>query len=414
MSLLLKNVLLEDGYEEVNGVVRTNTVTKDILIEDGKISHIDDCIERDGEVIDAKGQLLLPSLRDMHVHLDKTFFGGDWPAPTIPEQGIFTRIAEEEAILSDLYPTAEERTRLMIDTYIQNGHTHIRTHVNIDPTMELKHLEKTKAVLESYGDQITYEMVAFPQHGLLRNGEAFLKLFEKALTMGVNHVGWVDPANVDLNISQSAPLLFELAEKYNLDIDMHLHDPNTLGLFELHRVLDEIENRQFKQDVTIGHAFCLASISKAELEDITRRLAKHSVDITTSVAMGNIPLTIPLDYLYDHGVQVSLGHDSLIDHWSPFETADTIQKLNFIAKRFNWLDEIKLGQSLKYATGGLTTLNDKGEKLWPNVGDEANVILTDAVSSAHFIARKCLISTVVPKGKVIHQQEINLKGADQG
>ncbi len=47
---------------------------------------------------------------------------------------------------------------------------------------------------------------------------------------------------------------------------------------------------------------------------------------------------------------------------------------------------------------------------WPKVGDRANAILVDAVSSAHLIARKYPISTVIAQGVVVHQVEMVQKG----
>lgn len=417
MKLLIKNARLEIGYDYLgDSVVGTKTAIKDVLIERGIFVEITDQLEvADIDTIDAKGQLLLPSLREMHVHLDKTFFGGDWSAPTMPVNGIFTRISEENDMLPDLFATAEEHTRYMIEHYIANGHTHIRTHVNVDPTMKTSHVEKTKRILDEYQDKITYEIVAFPQHGLLRNGEEFLSVFEESLKMGVTHIGGVDPATIDHNINGVLEQTFDWAEKYGLAIDIHLHDGDTLGSFEIHRIIDQIEERNFLGKVTISHAFALAGISRVELADLVSRMAKNNVDVASSIAIGaSAAITLPIRYLYETGVPVSLGHDSLIDHWSPFGTGDTIQKLNMTAKRFNWIDEWHLGQSLKFATGGITPLNEEGQQVWPRINDAANLILVDAVSSAHLIARQCPISTVLSKGAIIYQDNFELRGGYRG
>ena len=67
---------------------------------------------------------------------------------------------------------------------------------------------------------------------------------------------------------------------------MHLHERNTLGAFEIHRLLDEIERQPFKQNVTVSHAFALADLQPAELEFLVKRMAKLKVGVTTTVAMG--------------------------------------------------------------------------------------------------------------------------------
>jgi cytosine/adenosine deaminase-related metal-dependent hydrolase len=412
LTLLLKNVRLETGYlYDQTFVTATETKIVDVLIENGKFVEIAPTIKaNDAEVVDAKEQLLVPSFKEMHTHIDKTYFGGEWKAPTPATEGIFTRLKEEATLLPKQLDVAEERAHAMVQHYIKNGHTHIRTHVNVDPQIETKHIEIVKRVLESYEDRITYEIVAFPQHGILRNGPEFLTILEKALQMGATHIGGVDPASMDRNSGEVLKTTFQLAEKYDVEIDIHLHDRNTLGEFEIHQILNEIERRSFNKEVTISHAFAFADLPQQALDNLIDRVAAHNVGVTTTVPMGAGPITIPVKYMYDRGVKVSFGHDSLIDHWSPFGSGDTIQKLNQFVQRFGYIDEWHIGQSLKYATGGLTPLNDEGEQQWPKVGDTANALLVDAVSSAHLIARQCPISTVISKGNIIHEEEIELKG----
>ena len=162
--------------------------------------------------------------------------------------------------------------------------------------------------------------------------------------------------------------------------------------------------------MTISHAFALADLPQDALDQLIEQMARNHVELTTSVPIGAGPITIPVKYLDDCGVKVSFGHDSLMDHWSPFGSGDTIQKLNQFVQRFGYIDERSLGQSLKYATGGITPLCEEGRYQWPNVGDGANALLVDAISSAHMIARQAPISTVISQGKVIHEQEIEIRG----
>lgn len=412
MTLLLKNVRLETGYlYEQSFVTATETRVFDVLIENGEFMEISPTIKAaNATVVDAKKQLLVPSFKEMHTHIDKTYFGGEWKAPTPATEGIFTRIKEEAVLLPKQLGAAEERAHAIVRHYIKNGHTHIRTHVNVDPQMEIKHMEIAKHVLESYRDHITYEIVAFPQHGVLRNGQAFLAALEKALQLGATHLGGVDPASIDRNSREVIKTTFQLAEKYDAAIDIHLHERNTLGKFTILQILSEIEQRSFNKEVTISHAFALADLPKQSLDQLIDSMAANDVGVTTTVPIGAGPITIPVKYLYDKGVKVSFGHDSLIDHWSPFGSGDTLQKLNQFIQRFGYIDEWHIGQSLKYATGGLTPLDDAGEQQWPKVGETANGLLVDAVSSAHLIARQCPISTVISKGRIIYEEEIELKG----
>lgn len=413
MKLLLKNVRLETGYQFSNGnVIKTETDIFDVLIENGVFLEISDIIleTKNYTIVDAKQQLLVPSFIEKHTHLDKTYFGKEWIAPMPTKGGIFSRMDEEALMLPQELDNVEKYADNMIKHYIRNGHTHIRTHVNVDPHIKTEHIQKIKNVLANYDDIITYEIVAFPQHGLLRNGTDFLEVMDEALALGVTHIGGVDPAMVDRNINKFWDTILDYAEKYDIGIDIHLHDKNTLGAFEINRLIDKVEQRNFKNDITISHAFALADLSDNDFTSLISRMKKQNIHIASTVAMGPVPITVPIYKLKESGIDVSVVHDSLIDHWSPFGTGDSIEKMNYVVERFGITDEYGLSQSLSFITGGITPLDEKGHRVWPQVGDCANCLLVDAISSAHMIARRTPISTVISSGKIIHQEKLDLKG----
>ena len=411
-TLLLKNVRLEEAFEHENEhIVATRTAIYDVLIEDGRVKEVGKniLVTENVEVLDAQQQLLVPSFREMHIHIDKTYFGGEWQAPRPITKGILTRIEEEQTLLPKQLPTAAYRAEEMVKWLIAQGHTHIRSHCNVDPQIGTKHIEITKQVLEKYKDQITYDIVAFPQHGLLRSNVE--GLIREAMTMGATLVGGVDPSIVDRNIEKSLQTTMQIAQDYNTGIDIHIHTVNTLGEFEFYKLIDLTKQAKKEGQVTISHAMALADLAQPQLENLVQAMAAVQMDVTTTVPIGINRSTIPIPYLYDKGVKVSVGHDSLTDHWSPYGTGNTITKLNVMAERFRFMDEYALSRAWKYASGGITPLNDEGERVWPKVGDVANMLLVDGVSTAHVVARRCPISTVISQGNIIHQQEVGeLKG----
>lgn len=413
MSLLLKNVRLETGYQyDGKTVVATTTQIKDIYIEKQQFQVIDKQIKCEADVVyDASGQLLVPSFKEMHGHVDKTYFSGPWKAVVPTTKGIFSRFEEEQRILPQQLGVLKERGREMILHYIREGHTHIRTHINVDPVVQTKHVEQIRALFDEFKEQITFELVAFPQHGILRNGIAFEAVLEEALQLGVTHIGGVDPASIDGDSQRVMALIISLAKKYDLGIDLHLHEGNTLGAYEMHQLLHWAEKLQFKNEITFSHAFALADLDQNDFQKLLERFLKHRVNIATTVPIGSGPITMPIAAIHQAGVPVAFGHDSLVDHWSPFGSGDMREKINRYNERFGIIDECGLGQSLKYATGGINSLTAAGHYQWPKVGDPANALLVDAMSSAHLVARRCPISTVISKGKIIHQEEIELKGA---
>ena len=78
----LDNVLLETGFDYENGVaVQTRTARQTVEIQDGKIVALRENKQHPDATLphyDAGGKLMLPTTRDMHIHLDKTFYGGPW------------------------------------------------------------------------------------------------------------------------------------------------------------------------------------------------------------------------------------------------------------------------------------------------------------------------------------------------
>lgn len=411
MSLLLKNVLLEQSYAYENDcVTHTNTALFDLLIEDGYFTQIAPSItELADKVIDAQGQLLLPALRDMHIHLDKTYFSDTWQAPIKPTNGILSRIEQERHLLIKQLPTMKARAVKLIEHLIANGHVHIRSHCNVDSTIGTRHIEMLHDVLESFTPHITYELVAFPQHGLLHDDA--VNLMKKALQLGATHVGALNPITVDQDLYRSLQKTVELALAYQKGIDLHLHDGGSLGLYELRVLCDILEQYAFPYDVTISHAFALADASEAELRAIMAKLHQHRIAITTTVPFHATRRTIPIPTLDDGGIAVYVGHDSLMDHWSPFGSGSTLQKLQQLAQCFGYNDEQSIGQVLRYGTGHITPLSSDGTLIWPQVGQPATAMLIDAVSSAHAIARICPISTVLHNGHVTFEQHVDLQGA---
>ena len=79
------------------------------------------------------------------------------------------------------------------------------SHCNIDQIIQLEHLFITKAAIERFNGKLEADIVAFPQHGLLRSNCE--ELMRQAMRQGATIVGGVDPGTFDENIEK---LLFLL------------------------------------------------------------------------------------------------------------------------------------------------------------------------------------------------------------
>lgn len=395
----LTNVKLETGYTyEEAKISQTETGICSLLIEDGRIKRIISGIAQEEGTLtfDANRLLVLPAFEEMHIHIDKTYYSGPWKA-CMPAENIFTRFNEEKTILPKQLATAQDRAENMLELLLRNGATNIRTHCNVDPVIGLRNLEATLAALGTYKDRLSGRIVAFPQHGLLRSNS--MQLVKDAMRMGAQLVGGVDPATVDNDIEKSLHTIMDIAVEFNADVDIHLHDANNLGTFTMKRLASLTEEAGWQGRVTISHALGLGGVTDKEAEEVAERLAALKIDITSTVPIGKQVIPIPL--LDKKGVKVSLGNDSITDHWSPFGTGDMLQKANRLAERFGWSDERSLGKALRFITGGKETLNNEGKRVWPNVGDEASFVLTNATCAAEAVARQTEKRVVMYKGNVV-------------
>lgn len=395
----LTNVKFETGYTyEEAKISQTETEICSLLIEDGRIKRIIAGIAQEEGTLtfDANRLLVLPAFEEMHIHIDKTYYSGPWKA-CMPAENIFTRFNEEKTILPKQLATAQDRAENMLELLLRNGATNIRTHCNVDPVIGLRNLEATLAALGTYKDRLSGRIVAFPQHGLLRSNS--MQLVKDAMRMGAQLVGGVDPATVDNDIEKSLHTIMDIAVEFNADVDIHLHDANNLGTFTMKRLASLTEEAGWQGRVTISHALGLGGVTDKEAEEVAERLAALKIDITSTVPIGKQVIPIPL--LDRKGVKVSLGNDSITDHWSPFGTGDMLQKANRLAERFGWSDERSLGKALRFITGGKETLNNEGKRVWPNVGDEASFVLTNATCAAEAVARQTEKRVVMYKGNVV-------------
>lgn len=396
----LKNARLECGYQIENGrVIGTETGLFHLLIEDGKISKIvkdSESIPHDVPVEDAKGLLVLPSFIEKHVHLDKTLMGDVWRACT-PSSSVTERFENEKKVLPTIATGTRKRAESLLDILLASGSTHVRTHVDIYPEVKLNNLEEVQKALANYSTKLSSEIVAFAQHGLLRSGST--NLVREALRNGAGIVGAVDPATVDNDIEASLVQLVDLAVEANADIDLHLHDPGHLGTFTMKRLAALTKQAGWEGRVALSHAFGLGDVSREEAAELADILRDAGISIVTSVPIDRkMP---PVGLLNERGVEVSVGNDNIFDLWSPLGNGDILERAGRLAERFNWSDEVSLSQTLRYITGGKTPLDEKGNQVWPRVGDTASMVLIDASCSAEAVARRSKRKAVIYKGNVV-------------
>jgi cytosine deaminase len=369
----------------------------DLVIREGRIAAIGLGLAASGiETLDGRGRLLLPGLVESHTHLDKTLWGMPWrpnsAGPTLKDY-----IENERRILREVTVPIARRAGGLLETFIAKGTLYFRSHIDIDPEFGLTHVEAMLALRERYRDIAEMQFVVFPQTGLLiRPGTA--ELMEEALKLGVETVGGLDPAGIDRDPIRHLETVFGLATKYGRGVDIHLHDREESGVWQIERIADFTAASGLKGKVMVSHAYCLGQVPRARIEKLAQRLADLDISLMTSApADTEIP---PATWLREVGVNLCCGSDGIRDAWSPFGTGDMLERAMLLAYRLDWSKDEMLAAALAAVTDNgakALSLRDYGIA----GGHPANLVLIDAETVGGAVLRRPAERVVIARGKIV-------------
>ncbi|PYF76753.1 amidohydrolase [Pedobacter nutrimenti] len=395
----LKNVRLETGFEyEGDEVIHTKTALFSVVVSEGKIKSISANSPNDAMAYDAKGLLMLPAFKDMHIHLDKTFYGGQWQATRRRTGGVKGMIALEQQILPQMLQSSTAHAEKLIELLQSKGSSFARSHVNIEPTSKLESLKNLQKALENKKDSFGAELVAFPQHGVFYTDS--VPYLKDAVQMGIDFIGGLDPYSIDGSIEKTIDFTVQLALDHGKGIDIHLHESGESGLKTVEYLIKKVnENPALKGKTYISHCFVLGKLEKTKQEEIAEQLGAANMGIVSTIPFGGLIMPIPV--LYKHNVTVLTGNDSIIDHWNTWGSGSVLQKANLMAQLYGYSTEFLLSRSLKLATANVLPLDDKGVQQWPKAGDVADVVLVEASCSAEAVSRISPVKSLITKGRVV-------------
>lgn len=402
MSMLIKHAKLR-GHDEL----------VDIRIQDERIAEIGPSLEvRDEVIIDAEGKLTTASFIDPHIHLDKVNIL-DVVRPNI--SGTLTEAIEiiwdkkrtytDEDILS--------RSEDVVLRALKNGTLNIRTHVDVDTVGGLKPLQGILKLREKYHGVVDIQIVAFPQEGILKD-PGCEELLYQAMELGADVVGGM-PAN-EKNPDDSrrhVEIIFEIAEKFNADVDMHVDETDDPFYRTLEMVADETVKRGWQGRVTAGHTCALAAYDDHYARYVIEKLTRAGIHMITN-PVTNLMLQGRNDKqpirrgitrvkeLIDAGLKVSFGQDCVSDTFYPLGSADMLQVANVTAHAA----QMSLPHEIKRVYDMITTdaatimgLSDYGLA----VGKKADLVILDAETERDAIRLSPARRYVIKRGKVVAQ-----------
>lgn len=322
----------------------------DVTVEQGQITSIEPAGSdaASASIVDIAGDMLVPGFVEGHIHLDTSFYGDTWipHRPCTKGFDVHERVAFQAENMAIAAPM-DKRARDQLDLCIGNGTLHMRSHVMVDGSVGLKSLETILAVREDYKDIIDIQLVAFPQSGILKS-PGTPELLDEAIKLGADLVGGLDPASFDRDVNGHLDVVFGVAEKHGVDVDIHLHDAGSMGAFTIEEICARTVALGMQGHVAISHAYGLGDLPSDAARKIAAKIAKSGVSIMTN-APGNHTFP-PVALLRQEGVTVFSGSDNIRDSWWPYGDGDMLHRAEIIGYRSGFYTDEELQSAFDIVT----------------------------------------------------------------
>ncbi|WP_028219763.1 amidohydrolase family protein [Paraburkholderia oxyphila] len=345
------------------------------------------------EVIDLQGHLVLPGFVDGHIHLDKSFVGDRW-RPHRVAATLRERLADEKAALASAAPIAA-RADALIRQAASFGTMAMRSHVDVDATTGLTHLHAVLEAREKWRGIMDIELVAFPQAGVV-SCPGTAEVLDAAAREGADVVGGIDPTTLDGDAEGQLDIVFGIAQKRGVKIDIHLHEPGEQGTEQLHRIAARTQAAGLQGRVAVSHAYALGDVGPDAVARIADALAAAGVSIMTN-APGDRAFP-PILQLRAAGVRVFSGNDNIQDAWWPYGNGDMLQRAMLLGYRSGFYTDEALLVALDMATeAGAAVIGKRDYGLKP--GNEASFLIFKAPNAAAAVAAAPAERVIVRRGQ---------------
>jgi cytosine deaminase len=312
---------------------------QEIGILDGRIVEVS-ADQTAHATLDAAGALVTPALVEPHIHLDAALTVGQ---PRFNTSGsLFEGIAIWGERVQDLtVDDVKERVRTVLRWQLANGVLFVRSHVDVcDP--QLTALRALLELRDEVVGQMTLQLVAFPQQGIVSfpDGE---RLMRRALELGADVVGAIPHFELTREYGErSVKLALALAADQGKLVDIHCDETDDEQSRFLEVMVAETIRLGLEGRVTASHTTAMHSYNSAyayRLINNIRRAGLHMVTnpLDNSTLQGRFD-SYPIrrghtrvKELLAAGVNVCIGHDSIMDPWYPLGYGDPLHAAAVLA-----------------------------------------------------------------------------------
>ena len=275
--------------------------------------------------------ILFPRFVEAHSHIDKSFTWDKFPNLRSNYDGALSVNLEEHKTRTT--KKVLERAEKSLNLAIQNGYRAIRSHIDTyqhqgnDVWTELFKLQK------KYSSKLQLQFVALSplEFWQTENGK---KLANKlSIQKGILGGVVVPPFN-KRETSKLLSKMLLLADKYKLEIDLHIDESTTEPGAGVKVLLEVMDKLNIQVPITCSHLSSILFLEEHEILDLGKKLADKNIKVIA------LPLTnfwllnhkskittlkrpvAPIKQLQKSLVDVSVGSDNVQDPWYPFGNFD--------------------------------------------------------------------------------------------
>jgi cytosine deaminase len=381
------DLIVRDACVLQDGELRT----VDIGIQGTTIAAISTALGADAPELQAAGGLVIPGMIETHIHLDKTCILDRCHIEegTVAEAVRETAAAKRNFTVEDVYA----RGKRTLERCIAQGTMHMRTHVELDPGINMIGFEAVEQLARDYAWAIDVELCVFPQEGLLNNPGTEELLIE-GLRRGARAIGAVPYFDTDPR--GQIDRIFAIARDFDAEIDMHLDLAETTQGMQIEYVCRKTEEYGWGGRVAVGHATQMSLLPPDRFAAIATQLANAGVAVTILPStdlhlMGRshdhaVPRgVVPAEPLRKAGVTCSISTNNVLNPFTPYGDGSLIRMANLYANVCHVSRPADLAGCLDMITGAaarLMRLQDYGIA----VGGPADLVCLDASNPAEAVA----------------------------
>ncbi|MGX1932414.1 amidohydrolase family protein [Microbacterium resistens] len=380
----------------------------DVRLDGDRIADVvphDETRPIDAEEVDGRGRLLLPSFSDVHVHLDSTRIGLPF-RPHTGRPGVWGMMMNDRENWRDAEVDLPTRVAGTLERMIARGTTRVRTYAQVDVDCRLEKFDAVMAAKERFATRADVQVMTFPQAGILRE-PGTVEVLEESLRQGADVMGGIDPSQLDRDPARHLDIVFGLAEKYQVEIDVHLHEPGELGVFSTELILERTRALGMQGKVTLSHAYDLGSVDEATSRRLIDAFAELDIAMTSVAPSGHRPL--PLLPLVEAGVRFGLGGDGQRDYWSPYGNCDLLDRTWQLAFTNGFRHDAHIEMCLAIASMGGASIMSHGVPRLTGVddrpgtaaGDRADLLLVDGETPTSTVMDRGTDRTVIHDGRIV-------------